>query len=111
MTQSYRDFRFVWTGTPAHPPAFAFVPAAGGQAMVYASWNGATLVASWRVLAGPSASNLTAVAQASRSGFETAIALPSGAVGPYLAVQALDGAGHVLGTSAAVSQAGLGSAG
>ncbi len=109
--QSYRDFRFVWTGTPAHPPAFAFVPAAGGQAVVYASWNGATLVASWRVLAGPSASNLTAVAQASRSGFETAIALPSGAVGPYLAVQALDGAGHVLGNSAAVSQAGLGSAG
>ena len=21
--ESYRDFRFAWTGTPAHPPAFA----------------------------------------------------------------------------------------
>jgi len=83
------------------------VPAAGGEGVVYASWNGATLVASWRVLAGPSVSNLTAVAQAAHSGFETAIALPSGVVGPYLAVQALDGAGHVLGTSAAISQPGL----
>ena len=105
--QSYRAFRFVWTGTPAHPPAFAFQAAGGGQGVVYASWNGATLVASWRVLAGPSASSLKAVAQAPRSGFETAIPIAAGTVGPYLAVQALGAAGQVLGSSAAVSQAGL----
>jgi hypothetical protein len=105
--QSYRAFRFVWTGTPAHPPAFAFQAAGGGQGVVYASWNGATLVASWRVLAGPSASSLKTVAQTPRSGFETAIPIAPGTVGPYMAVQALGAAGQVLGASAAVSQAGL----
>jgi hypothetical protein len=66
---------------------------------VYASWNGATLVASWRVLSGPSTGALAPVAQAPRSGFETAIALPPGAAGRYLTVQALDAAGGVIGTA------------
>jgi Arylsulfotransferase (ASST) len=101
-TQSYRDFRFAWTGTPAHPPALVVQPAADGGGTAYASWNGATLVASWRLLAGPAATSLTPVAQVARSGFETAIPLSTGtAVGPYFAVQALDGEGGVLGTSAA----------
>ncbi len=100
--QSYRDFRFAWTGTPAHPPAFAVQAGAGGVAStVYASWNGATLVASWRVLAGPSATRTKTVAQDPRTGFETAISLPAGTVGPYLTVQALDASGHVLGVAPA----------
>jgi len=107
--RSYRDLSFQWTGTPAHLPLFAFRPgASGGQGVVYASWNGATLVSSWRVLAGPSASSLTALTQVARSGFETAIPLPAGTSGPYLAVQALGAAGQVLGTSTAAAQAGLG---
>jgi Arylsulfotransferase (ASST) len=107
--RSYRDFSFEWTGTPAHPPAFAFLPGAGGgQATVYASWNGATLVSAWRVVSGPSASSLTAVTQVSRTGFETAIPLPVGTPGPYLAVQALGSAGQVLGSSATASESGLG---
>ncbi len=107
--RSYRDFRFEWTGTPAQPPAFAFEPGgAPAVGTVYASWNGATLVSSWRLLAGPSASGLQAVAQVARGGFETAIPVPAGTVGPYLAVQALDAAGQVLGASAAVSESALG---
>ncbi len=106
--RSYRDLSFVWTGTPAHLPVFAFQPGGSGQGVVYTSWNGATLVSSWRVLAGPSASNLTAVTQVARSGFETAIPLPAGTSGPYLAVQALGAAGQVLGTSTAAAQTGLG---
>lgn len=98
-TQSYRDFRFAWVGTPAHPPAFAVQPGAGGGGMVYASWNGATQVASWRVLAGPTAASLQAVAQVARSGFETAIALPATTTGPFIAVQALDVSGAVIGTA------------
>jgi hypothetical protein len=99
-TQSYRSFRFAWTATPAHPPSFAVrPPLAGGAETVYASWNGATLVASWRVLTGPSPAHLQVVAQAPRGGFESAIPLPAGTVGPDLAVQALDAAGQVLGTS------------
>jgi hypothetical protein len=97
--RSYRSFRFPWTGTPAHPPAFALEPAGQGGATVYASWNGATLVSSWRVLAGSTPTRLTPVAQVARSGFETAIALPAGTVGPDVAVQALAVDGSVLGTS------------
>jgi hypothetical protein len=49
---------------------------ADGKTTVFASWNGATQVASWRVLAGPSAGRLIVVASATKSGFETAIPVP-----------------------------------
>ena len=100
-SQSYRSFRFTWTGTPAHVPTFAVQPAAPGPGTVYASWNGATLVAGWRVSAGATPSSLQPVAQAARSGFETAIALPAGTAGPYVTVQALDASGAVIGTAQA----------
>jgi hypothetical protein len=57
-------------------------------------------VASWRVLTGANASRLTAAATAPRHGFETAITASQ--LGAVLQVQALDQAGHVLGTSALV---------
>ena len=69
----------------------------GSRATVYASWNGATRLASWRVLAGPSANQLSAVASAAKSGFETAIPLPQSYTS--YEVQALDAGGHVIGTS------------
>ena len=68
--------------------------------MLYASWNGATLLASWRVLAGASPTQLAPVATAARAGFETAIATPGAA--PYVAVQALDATGAVLSNSATI---------
>jgi hypothetical protein len=105
--QSYRSFRFQWTGTPEHRPAFTLVPGGTGAGTVYASWNGATLVSSWRVEAGASAGSLHAILTAPRTGFETAIALPGGTIGPYLAVQALNAAGAVIGTSGSVSEASL----
>ncbi|HEV2944883.1 MAG TPA: arylsulfotransferase family protein [Solirubrobacteraceae bacterium] len=100
--QSYRTYRFPWTATPAGPPAIAAgTPSAGaggrGPVTVYASWNGATTVVSWRVLAGPSPQQLAPVTTAARAGFETAIPTPGPA--PYVAVQALDASGAVLGTS------------
>jgi Arylsulfotransferase (ASST) len=102
--ESYRSYRFPWTGTPATPPAIA-VGGGGANApvSVYASWNGATEVASWRVLAGPSPTQLTPVASAPKTGFETTLLTPGG-VGPttYVAVQALNGAGALLGTSPTV---------
>lgn len=106
-SQSYRSFRFTWTGTPAHQPSLAFTPGSPGVGTVYASWNGATLVSSWRVLAGRTPSTLTPVAQAARAGFETAIPIPAKPTGPYVAVQALDAAGGVLGSSAVVAEQGL----
>jgi Arylsulfotransferase (ASST) len=104
--QSYRDLRFTWTGTPATRPVFS-VLGAHGAGTVYASWNGATLVASWRVFVGATPRSLKPVAAAPRSGFESAIPLPAGTSGRYVAVQALDGAGRVLGRSGTAVVAGL----
>jgi hypothetical protein len=73
--------------------------AGDGKTTVYVSWNGATAVRSWRVLAGTGTDHLATVAKAARSGFETAI----GVSGPYTSfqVQALDQNGRVIGTSKA----------
>ena len=104
--RSYRDLHFAWYGRPARPPAFAFRGASTGGT-VYASWNGATGVSDWQVLAGASTHAMRAIAEAPRSGFETAIAIPAGTAGPLLAVQALGARGEMLGTSNAVAQRGL----
>jgi hypothetical protein len=112
--ESYRTYALPWTGQPAEPPAVAVVPSspsggssgsggAGGGPVVYASWNGATEVASWRVLVGSSPTTLAPLAAAPKTGFETALAISAPAGGPYyVAVQALDGAGAVIGVSATV---------
>jgi hypothetical protein len=102
--ESYRTFVFPWTGDPTQPPVLAASRSSGayGTATVYASWNGATEVVSWRVLAGASSSSLAPVASAAKDGFETAISLPRSVPGPYVAVQALNSAGAVIGSSAAV---------
>jgi Arylsulfotransferase (ASST) len=95
--ESYRAYRFPWTGAPAGAPAIAATPAAGGRASVYASWNGDTRTASWRVLAGASAQTIAPVATVARSGFETSVTTPGAA--PFVAVQALDASGAVLASS------------
>jgi hypothetical protein len=102
--ESYRTFVFPWTGDPTQPPALAALrsPGAHGGVSVYVSWNGASEVVSWRILAGSSARALAAVSSAPKGGFETAIALPAADVGPYFAAQALNAAGDVIGVSLAV---------
>jgi Arylsulfotransferase (ASST) len=96
--ESYRAYRFPWAGEPGAAPAIAASAASrGGPVTVYASWNGDTQTASWRVLAGPSPQDLAPVAGVPRTGFETAIATP--AAEPYVAVQALAATGAVIGTS------------
>ncbi len=100
--QSYRAYTYPWTGTPASPPSVAISPGAGEAATVYASWNGATGISAWRVLAGPSPAQLSAIATVPRSGFETGIAVQSAAAD--FAVQALGPAGQVLSTSNATAR-------
>ena len=97
---SYRTRLEPWVGLPLTPPAAA-VRKRGSTIIVYASWNGATEAASWRVLAGADRSHLTRVARAPKSGFETAIALRQSY--GTIEVQALDSRGHVLGTSSTVT--------
>jgi hypothetical protein len=95
--QSYRAYRFAWSAIPAAPPKVA-IKSTGGTSTVYASWNGATGVTSWRVLGGPTPATLSTLVGAPVIGFETAITVPTY---PNFAVQALGPAGEVLGTSAA----------
>ncbi len=95
--QSYRGYRSAWTGAPVGAPSIAAAPASGGRAQVYASWNGDTRTASWRVLAGATAGTIAPVATVARSGFETAVTTPGPA--PYVAVQALDASGAAIGSS------------
>ncbi|HEU4978307.1 MAG TPA: arylsulfotransferase family protein [Solirubrobacteraceae bacterium] len=90
--ESYRAYRFDWTGTPVVPPRVAL---SGGKA--YASWNGATQVASWRLLTGAAPGALAPGPTVTSAGFETA--LPVAGRPAYVAVQALDASGAVLGTA------------
>jgi Arylsulfotransferase (ASST) len=91
--ESYRAYVQRWTGKPLYGPSAA-AQKKRGKATVWASWNGATSVASWRVLAGPNAKHLSTVATKARNGFETAIRLSS-SYGAYK-VAALDRRRRVL---------------
>jgi hypothetical protein len=92
---SYRAYLGAWSATPSAPPAIS-AATSGGRTSVYVSWNGATSVSRWRVLAGPGPDGLRAVDTVPWGGFETAIDLPAER---YVAVQALDGHGRVVGHS------------
>lgn len=100
---SYRAFRSAWVAQPDAPPDVTVEIEGGERATVYASWNGATEVARWGVLAG-GGDTLEPLADAARTGFETAIALDE--VPAYVAVAALDAAGEVLATSKRVQLSG-----
>jgi EmrB/QacA subfamily drug resistance transporter len=120
---TYRATLEQWSGQPLTPPAGG-ARTTGGRTTVYASWNGATEVASWRVLAGPGtgggsasgsgsgsgtgagtaagAGSLTAVATAAKTGFETAIPVPQSAAqsgSERFELQALNARGRAIGTS------------
>jgi hypothetical protein len=98
----YRAYRFPWSGRPLSPPAvLAGLNDTSEETIVHASWNGATEVASWRVLAGKQTGSLTARATIPAGGdFESSTTLPEKYA--RVAVQALDSAGHVLGVSKTV---------
>ena len=51
--ESYRTYVLPWSAQPAVPPTVAVRRSSHGGLVAYASWNGATGVASWRVLGGP----------------------------------------------------------
>ncbi len=100
-TSSYRAYRMGWSGQPTGAPNIAAAPNNDGTLEAWASWNGATNVASWQVLAGESPGSLVPLMTVAKRGFETAMAAATGS--PYLAVRALDSSGHVLATSSATA--------
>jgi hypothetical protein len=94
----YRAFRFPWNGRPSSPPAvLANLNNTGEETIVHMSWNGATEVASWRVLAGENSQSLTPQTTIGASDFESSTTLPKRYA--YVAVQALGSAGRVLSSS------------
>ncbi len=98
--QSYRAFRLPWSARPAESPAIA-TARHDRDLTVYASWNGATDVHTWQLLAGPRADDLTPVSSTRPTGFESA--LHTNSAGPLLAVRALDATGAPLGRSEVLS--------
>jgi hypothetical protein len=103
-TTSYRAYRQPWSGHPSVPPRLAAHATGSGETTAYASWNGATDVVAWRVLAGSAPGALSPVASADRDGFETIV--PFDVAARYVAVEALGSSGAVLGTSAPVRVSG-----
>jgi hypothetical protein len=94
---SYRVlFTPNWVGKPYYPPSGA-VRKHNGLSTVYASWDGATQVVSWEVLAGSDRKHQKVVATVAKGGFETAISLKR-AYRTYRVV-ALGAKRRVLGTS------------
>ena len=98
--ESYRAFRFPWSGQPIEDPAVVLEQLSDEKVKLYTSWNGATEVESWEVLAGERPGRLESVGSVPRHGFETPMLAQT--PGPYFAVRAIDRSGGVLGISAPV---------
>jgi hypothetical protein len=96
---SYRAYRFRWTATPSSQPSVA-ATTTSDTTTVYASWNGATTVGSWRVLAGPTSTALSTVTTIRKVGFETQISIQAAR---YVAIQAIAPDGMVLSTSSTIT--------
>ena len=93
---NYRAFRDPWVGRPQTLPTVA-VRRSGRDAVVYASWNGSTETAYWRVRTGGTAATLESARVVPRTGFETSIRLHG--VPRVLTVTALDRKRNALATS------------
>jgi hypothetical protein len=98
--QSYRAFRFPWSGHPSDRPAAVAERISEDDVRVYASWNGATELPNWEVLAGPQPNRLKPVKTVPRDDFETTIVVRTAE--SYVGIRAKDSSGHVLGSTLAI---------
>jgi outer membrane protein assembly factor BamB len=95
---SYRSYRFPWTARPTTKPDIGLGP----DGAAYCSWNGATEVASWRVLTGATRDGLRPAGTARRDGFETRVEV--GGDTAWFQAEALDAKGVLIGRSAPTRQ-------
>ena len=97
--KTYRAFRFPWSARPNGAPAVEVERGRDDkELMLYVSWNGATEVSTWEVLAGPYPEQIEPLGSVPRNGFETAMSVQT--PHPYIAVRGKDRSGRVLGTTA-----------
>jgi hypothetical protein len=102
-SDTYQAYRYRWHGEPLDRPALAARRVGDGRVTVWASWNGATELRHWQLLAGERPSALAPVGRpVPRRDFETALRSRTDA--RWIAVRAL-GAGGRLGQSRAVEPA------
>jgi hypothetical protein len=99
-TSTYRAYRFPWSAQPPTTPALAAANGTDGTAQLWASWNGATTVAAWRVLAGPTPPAMAPILTTGNRGFESAIGAHNG--NSWFSVQAIGSKGQVLSTTRTV---------
>ena len=97
---SYRVYRFEWSGRPGGRPDALVTRGESGKLTVSASWNGATEIRRWQVLAGRDANHLQLVKTVPKGGFETPIVVETEQ--PFIGVRALDDRESILGSSRAV---------
>jgi Arylsulfotransferase (ASST) len=97
---TYRTFRYRWHADPQPRPKLAVQLQSQSKVAAFASWNGATAVRRWQLLAGPEEEKLRPIGSARSTGFETEI--DANRAGVVYAVRAIDSDGHVLATSEAV---------
>jgi hypothetical protein len=103
---AYRVVRADWHATPARPPDVAVVRSAT-TATGYASWNGATEVATWQLWGGPDSQHLRPLGSAARGGFETTVSGPVQATDQVFQVRAVDSTGGTIGVSAITAAAAI----
>ena len=97
---SYRAYRFPWSGHPTTRPAATAPRAHAGRVTVDAAWNGATDVARWLILAGAEPQSLRPVADFAWDGLDTPMSVATRA--KYVSVSAEDALGHTIGSSTPV---------
>ena len=113
LVQSYRGFRFNWTGIPIEEPALLAVRE-NDSVNVYVSWNGDTETAQWSFYATKERDKSTAggdtrtlLGKAARTGFETHLELSTAHVDTdhdtLVFAEATDLQGKVLSRTAKVS--------
>jgi Arylsulfotransferase (ASST) len=93
---TYRAYLEPWVGLPPTRPAIKVVTK-GANATVYVSWNGATQVTQWELLAG-TGSHLKALGRVTKAGFETAIQIHNAGTVNFQ-IKALSSKGTTLGSS------------
>ena len=102
--ESYRSFSFDWVGKPSQNELALVVKngSKSGEFTAYVSWNGATEVRSWHILAGTSDTTLRHYASVIRRTFETVVPVTYSGATQFRA-KAYDKAGQLLGSSAIVA--------
>lgn len=112
LVQSYRGFRFNWTGIPSEAPALLAVKEKKSVGL-FVSWNGDTETTQWHFYASEGGAGGSSTSKhrrllkkVNRTGFETHIKIDAATIytsEPAIFAEAVDGTGKTLSRTAPVS--------